>query len=225
MRYVDLSENFLGYSDAGKTPLVIWCLSGSSSGAGWCPTATPLSGTVSKLTTLDISDNGFAGGQCSLVASYHADTMLGIFLGILVVGYVSATPVSRAGIAHAAMVLASENHPCAIHSSTWLHCPPSRGGLQLWCGFAVAGALPSQWPLIFTKLQYFYINSNAFTASSAGLPSALPSTWTRPTIPAPFPDLANLMLYPGNDQLCFLPDGDNDGVGFADVAPGEKAGW
>jgi hypothetical protein len=61
VQYLDLSENFLGYSDAGKTPLATWCLAGTSNRAGWCPSSTPLSGTVSKLTTLDISDNGFAG--------------------------------------------------------------------------------------------------------------------------------------------------------------------
>ncbi len=83
MRYVDLSENFLGYSDAGKTPLATWCLMGSSSGAGWCPTATPLSGTVSKLTTLDISDNGFAGVR------------LGFFTALL--RHACAPSVERAG--------------------------------------------------------------------------------------------------------------------------------
>jgi hypothetical protein len=92
-------------------------------------------------------------------------------------------------------------------------------------GCVSAGALPSQWPRVFTKLQYFFLHSNQFTASSAALPSALPTAWTMPTTPEIFPDLTYLVLYPGNDKLCFLPDGDNNGVGFVDAAPGGKTGW
>jgi hypothetical protein len=82
----------------------------------------------------------------------------------------------------------------------------------------IAGSLPSAWPRLWPRLQFFFLYNNNFHAGSA-MPSALPSSWTKPSTPAIFPDLSYLVLYPGNDKLCFLPDGNTGG--FAEVAPGE----
>ncbi len=76
VRYLDLSNNFLGYagiSSANTTSGVVgtgqyanrlaWCHTPAElTNEGWCPTATaPLTGTLDSLEMFDISNNGFVG--------------------------------------------------------------------------------------------------------------------------------------------------------------------
>ena len=74
---------------------------------------------------------------------------------------------------------------------------------------------------MFPRLQTLRLSDNDLSAQPAGqeVPSALPSSWTTPTKPPAFPDLEELVLYPGNACICSLPDGQG---GFLDVNPG---GW
>ncbi|GAB4815698.1 hypothetical protein N2152v2_002744 [Parachlorella kessleri] len=73
------------------------------------------------------------------------------------------------------------------------------------------GWLPTNWGIMFPKLQYFLIHDNSLFATSAAatdtLPALLPTTWTSRTAPRKFPALQSLVLYPGNENICFLPDG------------------
>lgn len=78
VRYLDLSNNFLGYagiSSANSTSGVVgtgqyanrlaWCHTPTDlTNEGWCPTAAaPLTGTLDSLEMFDISNNGFVGKQ------------------------------------------------------------------------------------------------------------------------------------------------------------------
>lgn len=62
LQTLDLSNNFLGYSDEGQTLLpgqAGWC--GTAGSSGWC-SANPLPGTMANLVTLDLSFNDLTGG-------------------------------------------------------------------------------------------------------------------------------------------------------------------
>ena len=72
-----------------------------------------------------------------------------------------------------------------------------------------AGFLPPQWGSMFPKLQYLLINDNDLTAAAAGVPAALPGTWTRRTAPRVFPALQALVLFNGNGQICGQPKASN----------------
>lgn len=69
-----------------------------------------------------------------------------------------------------------------------------------------AGAIPTQWPNIFHALESFYLQYNSLSKVVDGqpVPSLLPLSWT--TLQVGFPALSILVLYPGNDYLCSIPD-------------------
>ena len=91
VRYLDLSNNFLGYagiSSANSTSGVVgtgqyatrvdWCHTPTAldlTNEGWCPTATPLTGTLDSLEMFDISNNGFVGEQQAALG-VHACALL-----------------------------------------------------------------------------------------------------------------------------------------------------
>ncbi len=85
-----------------------------------------------------------------------------------------------------------------------------------------AGFLPPQWGTggkMFPRLQSLRIHSNNLWAATPTLyatqapwlslstiRSALPGSWTSSRVPRSFPQLQSLVLYPGNTELCSLPD-------------------
>jgi hypothetical protein len=85
---------------------------------------------------------------------------------------------------------------------------------------------------MFPRLQYLHIHTNdLWTAtvtlyntnkpwlSSSDIRSALPASWTNNRAPRSFPQLQTLVLAPGNDQICSLPDPAASG-GHAEVNGG-----
>ncbi len=72
---------------------------------------------------------------------------------------------------------------------------------------------------MFPSLQYLHIHTNDFWVatstlyntnkpwrSSKDIRSALPRSWTSNGVPRSFPQLQGLILYPGNQEICSLPD-------------------
>lgn len=72
---------------------------------------------------------------------------------------------------------------------------------------ALKGSLPPKWPVLFPNLQFLLLANNELYADK-DVPAPLPKAWTQPTYPIAFPALSVLVLYPGNDNICFLPDFD-----------------
>lgn len=54
---------------------------------------------------------------------------------------------------------------------------------------------------MFPNLQFLLLANNQLY-SSAPQPALLPRSWTQPTYPIAFPQLSQLVLFPGNDNLC-----------------------
>ncbi len=73
---------------------------------------------------------------------------------------------------------------------------------------------------MFPSLKSLFLQNNGLVAAADGLPASLPAEWTQLKIPRAFPKLHTLVLYPGNDNLCFLPDGAQGGVGYVEVNGG-----
>jgi hypothetical protein len=93
-----------------------------------------------------------------------------------------------------------------------------------------AGVLPPKWGRMFPQLSILRLaNNNLFAQPAApgdlssGRAAKLPSAWTQSTYPIAFPSLVMLVLYPGNDLICFLPSSSSDEPeGLSEVNPG---GW
>jgi hypothetical protein len=86
---------------------------------------------------------------------------------------------------------------------------------------------------MFPRLQYLHIHTNDLWAatptnyrnnkpweSSSAIRSALPVSWTSNRVPRSFPQLQTLVLYPGNKEVCSLPDPAASG-GHAEINGGE----
>ena len=179
MRYLDLSNNYLGYSDAGSNLKSDWCPT------AWDPTTVDTA-VAGSLETLDISSNAFTG-ELSACHELHAPGRLSCAL---------LHPLAR----------------CAVLQGR--HWRPTTPGFFP----APAGALPAKWPKLFPKLQYLVVYGNNLQAAATGEPAPLPGTWAA-GVQRGFPLLKELVLYPGNENLCSLPT--NDG-GFRDVNLGER---
>jgi hypothetical protein len=106
--------------------------------------------------------------------------------------------------------------------------------LAYFCRLAAAGFLPSQWgnPKMFPRLQYLHIHTNDHWSATPTLykentpwlspreiRGSLPAAWTRNRVPRSFPQLHALVLYPGNKEVCSLPDPAASG-GHADINAG-----
>ncbi len=98
------------------------------------------------------------------------------------------------------------------------------------CALAAAGLLPTKWPRMFPSLRSLLISQNSLWSLStdgnntAGRPAGLPASWTQPTNPIAFKALDFLVLYPGNQNICFLPKADTNtfqAQGFSEVNKGE----
>jgi hypothetical protein len=98
------------------------------------------------------------------------------------------------------------------------------------------GMLPLGWGKLFPALRELHIQGNdlfsrvegaqtagARAATSVAVPAALPSAWTSERIPVPFSKLIKLVLKPGNDYICSLPDYSDGGSGYMDVNLGEHS--
>ncbi|GAB4818677.1 hypothetical protein N2152v2_005723 [Parachlorella kessleri] len=88
------------------------------------------------------------------------------------------------------------------------------------------GLLPTKWPRMFPSLRSLLISQNSLWSLStdgnntAGRPAGLPASWTQPTNPIAFKALDFLVLYPGNQNICFLPKADTNtfqAQGFSEV--------
>ena len=73
------------------------------------------------------------------------------------------------------------------------------------------------------------------TALLGSLPALLPTTWTSRTAPRSFPALQSLVVHPGNENICFLPNGTDrtlsdgttfygSGESYQDINGGEASG-
>ncbi len=72
---------------------------------------------------------------------------------------------------------------------------------------------------MFPRLQTLRLFGNQFSVQpeGEGAPAALPKSWTAYNSPTSFPDLLDLVLYPGNTYICSVPDGEG---GFLDINTG-----
>ena len=82
--------------------------------------------------------------------------------------------------------------------------------------FPLAGSIPLQWPVIFSRLQYLSLQFNDLFSLAGTSPSGLPKDWSSAGRRV-FQSLSMLTLYPGNDYLCSIPDVEG---GFLDVNRG-----
>jgi hypothetical protein len=86
---------------------------------------------------------------------------------------------------------------------------------------------------MFPRLQFLLVQDNELyavqplTSSAAAtvnntewVVAILPESWTDRAAPRKFPQLETLVLYPGNDKICFLPES-AEGT-FLDVNGGES---
>lgn len=80
--------------------------------------------------------------------------------------------------------------------------------------------MPTQWPAVFTRLQYLQLQFNDLANANVAEPSGLPTSWSSAQKRG-FPALSILTLYPGNDYLCSVPTVEG---GFLDVNRGECLG-
>ncbi len=61
------------------------------------------------------------------------------------------------------------------------------------------------------------------TPPPAGRPAILPGSWTQSSYPVAFPAMAQLALFPGNENICSLPNTTNFQLyGYSDLNPGER---
>lgn len=80
---------------------------------------------------------------------------------------------------------------------------------------------------MFTKLQYLILHGNDLSAAAIKQPTPLPDAWAG-GVKRGFPQLKELVLYPGNEYICSVPDSDGQ---FRDVNLGARpregggAGW
>lgn len=82
---------------------------------------------------------------------------------------------------------------------------------------------------MFPRLQYLLLSDNQLfawalpAAPLEGRPASLPTAWTRAKYPTAFPALLEMALYPGNDNICFIPSVSSDTLqieGYREVNPG-----
>ncbi len=63
---LNLAYNQLGLDSKGAPlPRAVWCKPEALT--GWCPTGTPLAGTVARLATLNLAGNSLTGNGCVLL--------------------------------------------------------------------------------------------------------------------------------------------------------------
>jgi len=94
---------------------------------------------------------------------------------------------------------------------------------------------------MFPSLRSLLISRNSLwslsldNTNTAGRPAALAASWTQATNPIAFKAMDFLVVYPGNENICFLPDGTDrtlpdgttfygNGESFQDINGGEAAG-
>lgn len=79
-------------------------------------------------------------------------------------------------------------------------------------------------PCTLSTYRYLLLARNQLYNGSPQ-PWLLPNGWVRPDYPVAFPMLNQLVLYPGNDNLCFLPSCDDyKPTGFDELNPGACGG-
>ena len=196
VRYLDLSNNYLGYSDAGTAPY--------TQKSDWCPTTweptTVDTAVAGSLETLDISSNALPG-ELSARPRVACSRPPALRLP----GPTRARCAVARGRRRRLPSPVAVPAPLATHHTLALFPLP-------------AGALPTNWPQLFPKLQYLVVYGNNLQAAATAQPGPLPGTWAA-GVQRGFPLLKELVLYPGNENLCSVPT--NDG-GFRDVNLGER---
>ena len=206
-------------------------LGDSDSKVGWCPSGTPLPDAFSSLITLDLSDNGFMGAPgrpplrppaCGEVGMWAGGGMGGV-AGLCAPacgGAMAGLPPPQLPTLFAALAVRRLRLPPTHVSPMPL---PARLLPPL-----PAGLLPDKWPIMFPNLQFLMLANNelwSYGAPTKGRPAALSKKWTQSTYPVAFPALSALYLYPGNDNVCNLPQTTGFQMdGFAPVNTGEQAG-
>ena len=83
---------------------------------------------------------------------------------------------------------------------------------------------------MFPSLRSLLISRNSLwslstdNTNTAGRPAALAASWTQATNPIAFKAMDFLVVYPGNENICFLPKSDTNtfqAQGFSEVNKGE----
>lgn len=183
-----------------------WCLEGRTDDSGWCPTVVSKARAFA-LETLDLSGNNMKGeGRCGVGSVAITHVMLQISLAYSIIGVPSK-----------AMHLALLNRYTTTLLLLGTYCPGLKS-ISKHGRLPVAGQLPLQWAQLFPSLQFLMIQRNQLYSGSEQKPAALPTEWTRRTVPRAFPQLEALVMYPGNTYICNLPDVEG---GFQEVNGGE----
>ena len=208
---LQISNNYLGYEDASgdAAKLLQKNAGGALTPAGWCKAAdnnwdpaTVDTAVAGSLELLDVSSNGLAGKLSTRPELHSAGCRSGTLPPV--------APHAPCAVERGA--LRPPAQPCSSDASA-LGVPPPHGFSP-----PPAGPLPASWPKLFPKLQYLMLYGNDLYGAATRKPSPMPGDWSA-GVKRGFPLLKELVLYPGNEDLCAVPTNEN---AFLDVNLGER---